>query len=238
MSINYRRSPEADTARGMLMGRIKNLCEGLKSAWPVSFLVREVLDRCETYDAAVATLRGSDLMAPTFITIAGMAAGEGIVLTRNRSGREASPVRDWVLGIDGAVVQANMDHILHDVSSSSSADGDDREGFEGGRRVIVDICNSRRRRDVARAAIASKPEGEITSGDLWALLSCPPCLARDTVYTVAMQPSTGLYITRVSASNWARAHGREVWGAFIAALPTEHEEEDRGSSRAGSRLEL
>lgn len=70
----------------MVKGVIKNLIKGLKNSWPISFLVREVLDRCDTYAQAVSSLKVSELMAPTYITVAGVNLGEGIVITRGRSG--------------------------------------------------------------------------------------------------------------------------------------------------------
>ena len=53
------------------------MLRGLASSWPVSFLTREVMQTAPDYATAVALLRGSDLMAPTYITVGGSAAGEG-----------------------------------------------------------------------------------------------------------------------------------------------------------------
>lgn len=55
-----------------LCGRLwKNLKDGMKSHWPIGFLVRETLTEEATYAAAVARLSLSPLMAPCYITVAG-----------------------------------------------------------------------------------------------------------------------------------------------------------------------
>jgi hypothetical protein len=119
-----------------------------------------------------------------------------------------------------------MDHFLHD-SIKNDADAEASSW--------QDICESRDRRDFARAAIASKA-GQLTSEDLWGLMSVRPCLAHDTVYTVAMQPSTDYYVTRVSVSKADKVIGRRIWDSLIK---TRQEEKDarqvRGTSTARRR---
>ena len=59
--------------------------------------------------------------------------------------------------------------------------------------------------------------GESTDGhsmeDLWLLMSLPPTLAHDTVYTVAMVPATGELCTRVEVTAAQRRAARRRYGA-------------------------
>ena len=231
VSVNYRRSREGHD-RGLLRGVMSNMVEGLCRSWPVSFLVREALDRCSTYTAAVNALHESDLMAPTYITVAGVAPGEGVVITRNRSGFEP----DQLLSASDYIVQANMDHFLDDADDIADEDKD-----------WQDICESRLRRRVAQKACASILQSSQPSSarldesspsvqqQLWSLMSVRPCLAHDTVYTVAMQASSGRYVTRV---NVQPAHTREAkrkWSAFIREEGEASAEEGVRADRSGSR---
>jgi hypothetical protein len=223
VSINYRRSREGHE-RGLLRGVMSNMVEGLTRSWPVSFLVREALDRCATYSAAVGALRESDLMAPTYITVAGVSSGEGIVITRNRNGCEA----DQQLVTSGFIVQANMDHFLDDAEDVADED-----------KNWQDICESRLRRRVARvvcASILDRGATESPALQLWSLVSVRPCLAHDTVYTVAMQASSGLYTTRVNVRSAHSSDGRTRWGALIReASSSSSSERDTSSSSARRR---
>ena len=72
-----------------------NFSAGKAGAWPVSyswilagfhhvcggqlgFLVRDVLENIESYDAAVTRFSEVPLMAPSYIILAGAAEGEGV----------------------------------------------------------------------------------------------------------------------------------------------------------------
>eukprot|EP00179_Madagascaria_erythrocladioides_P006642 CAMPEP_0198315184 /NCGR_PEP_ID=MMETSP1450-20131203/5542_1 /TAXON_ID=753684 ORGANISM="Madagascaria erythrocladiodes, Strain CCMP3234" /NCGR_SAMPLE_ID=MMETSP1450 /ASSEMBLY_ACC=CAM_ASM_001115 /LENGTH=251 /DNA_ID=CAMNT_0044018283 /DNA_START=66 /DNA_END=818 /DNA_ORIENTATION=+ len=81
VSVNFRA-----TADGSFWNNIK---KALGRAWPNGFLVREVLDDdAATYDAAVAYLADSALIAPCYFTVVGTRAGQGAIITRNINGDE------------------------------------------------------------------------------------------------------------------------------------------------------
>ena len=48
------------------------MIKGLTRSWPVSFLVRHVLESSTEYAGAVEALQASPLMAPTYIIVAGV----------------------------------------------------------------------------------------------------------------------------------------------------------------------
>lgn len=180
VSVNYRRTAEGDR-NTMARNIFTNLSRGALGAWPVAFLIREVMESPEAYEfsSAVAALQASSLMAPTYITVAGVTEGQGVTITRDRHWNRALPI--WDLHKQGPVVQANMDHF---------ADGPES------RNDWQDICASRRRRQAARKFLNTHGAA-LTPTQLWRFMSKPPCLASDTIYTVAMQPATDLYVTRV-----------------------------------------
>lgn len=134
VSVNYRRTEAGD--RDMVRGVIRNMVEGLKSSWPVSFLVREALTQRNTYEDLVGALKTSELMAPTYIIVAGTLPSEGCVITRERR----DSVSIWDMSMHGSVVQTNMDHFNIE---------------RGGDCDWQDICYSRYRHNVVRAALAS-----------------------------------------------------------------------------------
>lgn len=68
VAINYRR------VGGSVL---TNLLQGIQSAWPISFLVRHVLETCKTYPSAVLAFQRAALMAPTYVIICGVNVGEG-----------------------------------------------------------------------------------------------------------------------------------------------------------------
>jgi len=61
--------------------------------------------------------------------------------------------------------------------------------------------------------------------DLWLLMSLPPTLAHDTVYTVAMVPATGELCTRVEVTAAQRRAARRRYGAVRVT---------RGEARLGA----
>lgn len=173
VSINYRRTLKG-SRQGVFRNVLTNLAAGMQNSWPVSFLVREVLDSEFNYTAAVHAFVATELMAPTYITVAGTTAGEGTVITRDRQLNPALPV--WHLGQHGPVVQANMDHFSDELWQN--------------------IADSQLRRNTALKFLQYYGDA-ITQSQLWEFMQSKPCLAADTIYTVAMQAATGYYVTFV-----------------------------------------
>jgi len=86
----------------MAKGIAHNLLRGLGRCWPVSFLVRHVMTCCSGYDDAVLALNQTDLMAPTYIVVAGTQKGQGVVITRAKKSEQ----RLRTLDKDGPIVQS------------------------------------------------------------------------------------------------------------------------------------
>jgi hypothetical protein len=154
-----------------IKGILHNLKRGMAGHWPVSFLVREVLETEDNYHDAVKALQQSELMAPVYLTIAGVSPGEGCVLTRDREAAVVDGGSGTTGGITGGtngggvteqlgngttvVVQTNMDIPLCDMDDTD----DDWQ----------DICASRVRRRFAKAALRGLGEGggRITMDGAW-----------------------------------------------------------------------
>lgn len=199
LSVNYRRTDRG--ASNMLKEVIWNMVMGLANSWPVSFLVREVLEQDISYAAAVESLQQSRLMAPTYITVAGTAAGEGTIITRARDPKIVLP--KWHLSDNGPVVQTNRDWFQDDDSAVEAA-GE-------GRGADINICHSIERSCLARAAIASLAAHR-SPHELWLLMSTAPCRAEDTIYTTAMCPKSGELLTRACILKSHEREGKERWG--------------------------
>jgi hypothetical protein len=193
VSVNYRRT-EAGSEEPV-KAFAKNLQRGIARHWPISFLVRAALERCGTYQAACATLEQSELIAPTYLTICGVSPGEGCILSRDREGSADGSCVEARLSDGSPLVQANMD-CWRAIRSEPQDDWQD-------------ICDSRRRRAFALRALGTGPA---SMEDLWLLMSLPPTLAHDTVYTVAMQPHTGELATRVEVTTAQKSAARRRYG--------------------------
>eukprot|EP00753_Platysulcus_tardus_P010836 PLAT3099.1.p1 GENE.PLAT3099.1~~PLAT3099.1.p1 ORF type:complete len:574 (-),score=160.51 PLAT3099.1:77-1798(-) len=187
LSINYRR-----TGRDPLKGLLTNLWRGAKADWPTGFLNRVVLEEDATYDAAVASLAASSLMAPVYIIVSGTRAGEGVVLSRNRSDED----QRWTLAEDGAIVQPNMD------AWSEAAD--------------EDICSSLFRRALVRACLDTILPEEMTAQLLWSIMRLPVVLADDNVYTVFMSAAISVYTSQVRPTGVREASAR--WQPVVARV--------------------
>lgn len=212
VSVNYRRSLKGATQGAAAI--LDNMLAGMRQAWPVSFLVREALSRCTSFDEFQGALQQSDLMAPTYLTIAGPEEGQGAVITRNRKYTVGDPINTddhasvgddeinppmQFLREHGGLVQANMDHWRDPCDPNDS---------------WQDICDSVARRAVVREAL-EETGAAITPEDLWLLVSTPPCKASDTVYTTAMCAATGAICTRRDVTEAQARAGKQRWGAVV-----------------------
>jgi hypothetical protein len=169
VSINYRRTGTnlLDVARNFMRGAVR--------AWPIGYLVRQVLSSTPDFSTAMAQLASSDLMAPVYITMAGSRPSQGVILTRDRTG----DVHRKYLTPTEAVIQTNMDHFRPD-------DADDEQN----------ICNSVARRKMVRRYLSNLNPTR-TFDDLWHLCTIRPVLAEDHIYTVSMSAGLGEYTTRI-----------------------------------------
>lgn len=201
VSVNYRRTEKG--SEQPLKAFATNLRGAVARHWPVSFLVRAAFERCGSYQAACATLEQSELIAPTYLTICGVSPGEGCILSRDRAGSADGSCVEGRLSDGGPLVQTNIDCWR----ANRSEPEDDWQ----------DICESRRRRVFALKCLGAGPA---SMEDLWLLMSLPPTLAHDTVYTVAMHPSTGELVTRVEVTTMQQRAARRRYGS-VRVTPSE-----------------
>ncbi len=66
-----------------------------------SFLLRDVLESCDSYDEAVSYLSGTSLSSHVFYTVCGSKKGEGCIIERTKSSYN---IREWTGGV---LTQAN-----------------------------------------------------------------------------------------------------------------------------------
>jgi len=101
VSVNFRTTGE---------GYLKNLRNAAGMAWPIGFLVRAALETCLTYNEAVRVLAESQLIAPVYFSVAGVANSDGCIVTRDRD----KEIQRWTVRERGFSVQPNMEHWSND----------------------------------------------------------------------------------------------------------------------------
>eukprot|EP00164_Ancoracysta_twista_P010946 GFYU01016682.1.p1 GENE.GFYU01016682.1~~GFYU01016682.1.p1 ORF type:complete len:469 (-),score=72.64 GFYU01016682.1:29-1411(-) len=156
-----------------------NLKRAIGGSWPSGFLLREVLESTPDYAQASTYLRNSELIAPTYFTIAGMNVNEGVILARDpKSVHIETPMSQR-----GFLVQSNIDQECFDQD--------------------YDILYSIQRRRIASDYLQSI--AAVTSADqLWSLMGRRPILNDLTVSATYMQPYDGYLETRLPRC-WTRA---------------------------------
>lgn len=88
----------------------------------------------------------------------------------------------------------------------------------------------------AGAGPVPRPSGPcVSETDLWTVMSTPPCLAHDTVYTTFMDPSSGKLVTRVKARREHVARGTRRFGALQRRIQQHFADETRASTQAATR---
>jgi len=161
LSLNLRHS-------GDLLGNLHELLSN-PQANVVSFFLRHLLETEANYASALKRIVSDPLISESYIILSGIAAGEGAVVTRNRT--VAADV--WTLGSlqdSWFLLQTNHDHWL------PSPPGDHR--LEVG--------------DQAMKAIGQK---RISLQAIYEVLSTKPILNAQTTYTTSMSPYNGTYST-------------------------------------------
>jgi hypothetical protein len=160
-----------------------NLADNIKAAKAgaktIGVFVRDMCESAASYTEAVRLLNSTAVIAPAYYVVAGTRRGEGAVVTRNRDGPDQSHSEGiWSIG-DGTKAPAewyrletNFDHWWPDLLT----DG---------------------RRAAANQMMVGMGQQGVGLGPLLGLLSTPPVLASDTVYTALIMPQNGSYQTVV-----------------------------------------
>jgi hypothetical protein len=159
ISVNYRNSNES---------YLNNVYHALKSAWPVSFLVRHVLTNCDDYEEAKFVLEEAEIISPTYFILSGK--NDGCLITRNRINR----MKPLNLVNHNEIVQTNIDHWSNDP----------RENIE----------NSIERREYAYEWINDL---DIDMDDLWDLMNQEPILVKNTIYATGMCVAYNYYESKL-----------------------------------------
>uniref|UniRef100_A0A1A8DCR0 N-acylethanolamine-hydrolyzing acid amidase n=1 Tax=Nothobranchius kadleci TaxID=1051664 RepID=A0A1A8DCR0_NOTKA len=139
---------------------------------PVSWALRETLEKAEDFQDAVMRLSRTPLIAGVYYIVGGVRPREGVVITRDRVG----PVDIWPLEpLTGGWfrVETNFDHWL------PAPSGDHR-------------------REVANKALEATGQNHINMDSLYQVLSRDPVCNQLTIYTTLMSAaSPETYVTNV-----------------------------------------
>lgn len=139
-----------------------------------SFLVREVLETCGTYDEAVYALKHTPVAAPVFFTVCGTERGQGCVIERRRREHRIRRMTGAVL------VQAN-----HHIAPS----------WRGYRYDDLEMQqDSENREEFAERRVRGRSG---TARQLLSALEVFPIDSSITVQRIAIQPSSGAVFLKV-----------------------------------------
>ncbi|KAG2389347.1 hypothetical protein C9374_013907 [Naegleria lovaniensis] len=188
ISINFRSTEDGHFG--------KNIIKTITRGWPISFLVRETLQDCETYSHAVAILKNSKLIAPVYITVAGCKKGEGTIITRQR---ETFSSDNYLISLQDLHnnTQISKQYYLKEANAMIQANADWWKSL----KEIKDQCNillSSERLSKAFKHLKKMPQ-ELTTidsvTDMFSKYGNYPLKNETTIYITAMNPSNGDYAT-------------------------------------------
>uniref|UniRef100_A0A1A7XEB1 N-acylethanolamine-hydrolyzing acid amidase n=1 Tax=Iconisemion striatum TaxID=60296 RepID=A0A1A7XEB1_9TELE len=150
---------------------------------PVSWVLRETLEKAKDFQDAVMRLSKTPLITGVYYIVGGVRPGEGVVITRDRVG----PVDIWPLEpLTGGWfrVETNCDHWL------PAPSGDHR-------------------REVANKALEVIGQNHINMDSLYQVLSRNPVCNQFTIYTTLMSAaSPGMYVTNVRSKGCKKTESR------------------------------
>lgn len=142
-----------------------------KGNW-LAFETRRAMETADSYAEAVELLNTTRLLGPAYVILAGVAAGEGAVITRD----EKHSLAFWSLEDEPRpyLVETNYDHWKRDL--------DNWVGPPYARRDNGNACMER---------IVN--ESRVTSEGMFQVLSSRPSLNRDTTFTALMSARDGTF---------------------------------------------
>jgi len=137
-----------------------------KNATLVTFLLREVMQNENNFQAAVDNLSTGELIADVYYTVAGVSAGQGAVISRNRT----APDDVWILDPPTRwyEVETNYDH------------WQPPPWFDD-------------RLDPANEAMNALGQSDLSLPNLLQVLSVKPVFNIQTTYSILFCPATGEY---------------------------------------------
>jgi hypothetical protein len=143
-----------------------------------TFLLRDVLETCDTYDQAVARLTKTPLAASVFFTVCGLEKDQACVIERTQRDAVVRPP------IDGVIVQTN-----HHVAGRFARNNEDiRKVPEGEEEFSVD--GSTQRTNILSRALAQLPPSCALEASAQTL-DIPTVLNKFTVQQMVFCPRTG-----------------------------------------------
>jgi N-acylethanolamine-hydrolysing acid amidase len=140
-----------------------------------AFLVRHTLESCDSYGAAVQSLRRTPLSTSVFFTVCGVEKGQACVIERTQ---RAAAVREPA---GPALAQANHHVAARFVRNNGVLREVEEAGFQAD--------SERRAEALGRALAGAGPPGSLD--EVAGLLDAPPVCNRYTVQRMAFCPRTG-----------------------------------------------
>jgi len=183
---------------------VHSIIAALKGYRSIGFTLRDALMAENSYAGAIEWLKGQKLIAPIYIILGGLKAGEAVVITGDRDGVDESDESNHGLAFmgdedyDWFLVQTNYEPATHN--------GDGRKEFVEGELSKVDC-------------------GDVTMDKIMEIMSTPPDLTTGTVYTTLMSAAVGTFEATVRTQD-AENEGVGAAGSGVSvSWPREFEQE-------------
>ncbi len=139
-----------------------------------TFLLRDTLEKCDTFDAVVTKLRDTRLSTSVFFTVCGAEKGQACVIERTQREAIVRPLRD------GVVAQANHHVAQKFIKNNKTLAEVEEESFEGDSVCRVEALDHALRQSAAWSF-----------EELTELLNRPPVLNQYTCQQMIFCPTTG-----------------------------------------------
>lgn len=139
-----------------------------------TFLLRDALEKCNTFDSVVKTLRDTRLSTSVFFTICGAEKGQACVIERTQREAIVRPLQE------GVVAQANHHVARKFVPNNKTLAEVEEESFEGDSMCRIDSLDR-----------GLREAGSCSLDQLTELLNRPPVLNQYTCQQMIFCPASG-----------------------------------------------
>ena len=153
-----------------------NIKSAREGGFTVGYFIRNAISNVGSYSEAVSVWSKQLLIAPAYYTMAGINNWQGAVITRDR---------------DGLADNSTTGRGLWTISPPTSIDPNSWFRVETNFDHWTPVQDGRRLK--ANELMKGITQHNVNLSGLYSVLSTPPVLAKDTIYTAQMVPATGYY---------------------------------------------
>lgn len=197
IALNYRKTNKKDYIfQNTFLANLKSAL--FNGGWSNSLLIRYSLEHDQNYDLAKARLLTTQLIAPSYITLAGTNATQAVVIERSRASTHNQRGFDNVYENKNFLVQTNHDLPIPTYQNEEWAENDP---LLSGNFSIGTI----KRRETAVSYLKQLSHSSVTTDNrdieqklLHMLTTLPPVFNEQTIFSAVLDPSNNDLIWQIS----------------------------------------